>query len=374
MRKPSTRWVALASATTISVAGLAIASGTATADDEPRPWPVVQHDASSYTLDGFTIEYLPSGLEKHGLNAKSATNRDGGRTSDITWMAGPDKIYGKITVLRDESITTLDQIREAQYGHLDDEQLAKVDNNGRDTYLSERTGDMFWVEEPGVAVTTYLQPDTWDSDELARMAAGIEQQEQQAADPERERARTTAQEPEDALPEVPDDQVPAPAEGGPREDATGSGGSAVPGEDNAAGAASEQGAAEDTGNTGENTDLPTDVSVREVRECLAEQLAGARVEDGENAGPGAGAAPEDDDALRESWHAADQDTREAALKACAERFGVGSTVVDELITTIIEEQERASGSLEQAAANESDRSATARDALAWTLPAVPLNG
>src|SRR5690625_1272154 len=110
MRKPSTRLIALASATTISVTGLALASNTATADDEPRPWPVVQHGTASYTLDGFTVEYLPSGLEKHGLNAKSATDRRGGRTSEITWLTGPDNVHGRISVIRDDSITTLDQL------------------------------------------------------------------------------------------------------------------------------------------------------------------------------------------------------------------------------------------------------------------------
>jgi hypothetical protein len=151
MRKPSKRWIALSSATAISVAGLAIPTAAAADGEEPLPWPVVQQNASSYTLDGFTIGYLPPGLEEHRLNAKSATDEQGGRTSDITWLEGPDEVYGKIEVLRDEDITSLGDLRDARYGHLDADQVEEIDNNDRDAYLSRGTGDLFWIEEPGVA-------------------------------------------------------------------------------------------------------------------------------------------------------------------------------------------------------------------------------
>lgn len=354
MRKPSTRWVALASAATIAVAGPAIASGAAIADDEPRPWPVVQHDASSYTLDEFVIEYLPSGLEHNGLNAKSATTGDGGRTSDITWSFGPGEVHGKITVIRDESITALDTLREAQYGHLNDEQLAEVDNKGRDTYLAEGTGDMFWVEEPGLAVTTYLAPDTWDADELARMAAGIER----AAAPDHERSRT-AQAPDAEPSPMPDDQMSTPPRDAPENEASGAQG--------------------EPGTTQESPDSTTDVSVDDIRTCLNEQVADAARRGAEEGEPAPKAAP-GDGSLGQQWRTADQAAQEAALKECAQRFDLDASMVDEVITALagaVEQGDDAGSSEEDReteATNEPDEPATVRDALAWTIPAVPLNG
>ncbi|RNL83468.1 hypothetical protein [Halostreptopolyspora alba] len=337
MRKPSTRWVALTGATTIAVAGLVIASGTATAADGPRPWPVVQHDASSYTLDGFVINYLPSGLERNGLTAKSATNSDGGRTSEITWHSGPDEVHGKITVIRDESITTLDELRETQYGHLNDEQLAEVDNKGRDTYLAEGTGDMFWVEDPGLAVTTYLAPDTWDADELARMAAGVER----ATTQDHERSGT-AHGPDAKPSPVPDDQVSMPPQDTTENEAAGTRG--------------------DWGDAGDPPDSVENVSVDEIRACLNEQVADAARQGTEEGEP-----TPDEGSLGQRWRAADRAAREAAIEECAQRFDIDATMVDEAIVTLAESMERTEST------DEAEEPATVRDALAWTIPAVPLN-
>ncbi len=311
MRKPSTRRVALAGATSLLVAGLAMASGAANANDEPHPWHVVQTDASSYTLDGFVVEYLPAGLEEHGMNAKSATDRDGGRTSDLIWHTGADEVHGKITVIRNPDLTTLDDLRDAHYGHLTDDQLTQVDTKGRTTYLAEGTGDMFWLEEPGVAITTYLTPDTWDADELGRLAAGIEPQE----------------------------QIPESGEAPAGEPSAGTGGNE----------ASEQPTAHDL-------ELPTDLSVAKIRECLTEQNSDTSAK--------ADASP--------NWNDTDQATQQDAIRKCAARFEIDTTVIDEAITAITED-----GSSEDAAqpgtTPQPNQPATVRDALSWTLPAVPLN-
>lgn len=177
MRKHQKRWIALAGATTLSVAGLVAGSGPATAEygpgDGPLAWPVVQQGASTYTLDGFEIAYLPPGLDRYGIHAKSTSGRGGERVSAISWVQGFDSVYGKVGVIRSEDITDLEDMRKARYSRLDDDALEKTEHHGVPAYLSKKSGELFWVPESGVGVEAYLKPDRWESDELVSLAEGV---------------------------------------------------------------------------------------------------------------------------------------------------------------------------------------------------------
>ncbi|GLU47791.1 hypothetical protein [Nocardiopsis ansamitocini] len=174
MRKPQ-RWTALAGAATVSLAAFGAAGNTAAAGDQPPhlPWPVVQQKASSYSLDGFDVNYLPPGLDRYGISAESSTDRRGNRTSHVSWVQGPGVVYGKVTVVRDDKLTELDKVRDARYSHLAPQHLEKTAVNGRDAYVSEATGDAFWLDREGVAVTLFLQPERWKRAELTAMAEGV---------------------------------------------------------------------------------------------------------------------------------------------------------------------------------------------------------
>ncbi|GAA1768100.1 hypothetical protein [Streptomonospora arabica] len=178
MRKHQKRWIALAGAATLSVAGLVAAGGPASAEyrpgDDPLAWPVVRQHASSYSLDGFDIAYLPPGLERFGIHAVSKTGNSGERVSTVSWVQGTDAVYGRVSVIRSQDITDLDDLRKARYGRIEDKALQKTKANGFPAYMSEKTGDLFWVPEQGVAVEAYLQPDRWEADELAAFADGVE--------------------------------------------------------------------------------------------------------------------------------------------------------------------------------------------------------
>ncbi|MFB9799305.1 hypothetical protein ACFFN5_01960, partial [Streptomonospora salina] len=186
MRKHQKRWIALAGATTLSVAGLVAGGTPATAEhrhgDDPLAWPVVQQSASTYRLDGFEVAYLPPGLDRYGVHADSSTGRAGERVSTITWVQGPDSVYGKVAVIRSEDVTDLEDLRTARYGRLDDDALERIEHNGSPAYLSQKTGELFWVPEEGVGVEAYLQPDRWDPDELASMAEGVRRAQQAGSD------------------------------------------------------------------------------------------------------------------------------------------------------------------------------------------------
>ncbi|OLT28405.1 hypothetical protein BJF83_15395 [Nocardiopsis sp. CNR-923] len=180
MRKHHTRWVALLGAATLSTTGLTGLAGPAVAADDKDPrvmdWPMVEQAVSSYRLDGFEIGYLPPGLDRYGINASSLLDRRGNSQSQISWVQGPDELYGRVMVLRSEQIQNLEDLRELRYAHLPERGLERVDAMGdlqRDAYVSEATGDMFWLVEPGVAVATHLRPERWDGDELRRMAESV---------------------------------------------------------------------------------------------------------------------------------------------------------------------------------------------------------
>ncbi|GAB2490578.1 hypothetical protein [Nocardiopsis aegyptia] len=183
MRKHHKRWVALFSAAAISTTGLMGVSGTAVADDKQSrslDWPLISQGVSTYSLDGYEIGYLPPGLERYGISASSTTDRQGNRQSQISWTQGPDQLYGRVAVVRSEAFQELDDLRQSRYGHLPTGELERLEPNETFTegaFLSEESGDLFWLEEPGVAVTTHLQPDRWGGNELVKFATSVEASE-----------------------------------------------------------------------------------------------------------------------------------------------------------------------------------------------------
>ncbi|GAA1093623.1 hypothetical protein [Nocardiopsis composta] len=178
MRKHHKRWAALAGMTAASLTGFGLLGGaSATADDrEELPWPVIQQRVSSYSLDGFQITDLPSGLDGYAIKARSFTNGTGERQAEISWVQGPESVYGKVSVLRSEKFRSLEDLRDRNYDHLSRGSLKKVQVNGKDAYLSETSGDLFRLEEPGVAVTVYLQPDRWETKDLLGFAESVRPQ------------------------------------------------------------------------------------------------------------------------------------------------------------------------------------------------------
>ncbi|MBR8745379.1 hypothetical protein [Nocardiopsis sp. MG754419] len=226
MRKHHTRWVALFSAAAISASGLVGLAGPAAADDKDTKalsWPVVSQGVSSYSLDGYELTYLPAGLDRYGVNATSTTDRQGNSQSQLAWVQGPDQLYGRVAVLRSERLQELDDLREHRYSHLSEsslEQLPESETFEHGAYLAEDTGDVFWLESPGVAVTTHLQPDRWERGELIRMAESVAEvnASEGAETPAEEAAEDEASQekaPEDEVPEeaaedeAPDDETPA---------------------------------------------------------------------------------------------------------------------------------------------------------------------
>ncbi|RKS10239.1 hypothetical protein DFP74_5996 [Nocardiopsis sp. Huas11] len=183
MRKHHKRWVALFSAAAISTTGLMGVSGTAAADDKDSQslnWPLITQGVSTYSLDGYEIGYLPPGLERYGISASSTTDRQGNRQSQISWTQGPDQLYGRVAVVRSEAFQELDDLRQSRYGHLPTDELERLEPNETFTdgaFLSEESGDLFWLEEPGVAVATHLQPDRWGGNELVKFATSVEASE-----------------------------------------------------------------------------------------------------------------------------------------------------------------------------------------------------
>ncbi|WP_193789643.1 KxYKxGKxW signal peptide domain-containing protein [Nocardiopsis halophila] len=193
MRKPHKRWIALAGATTVSLAGFGLFGGvSAAADDTDLPWPVIQQRASTYAIDGFEIGYLPPELERYGISAKSATGNKGDRSSHISWVQGPEATYGKVAVLRSSDLTSLEVVRDKRYDHLEDASLEKAEDGEREAYVSESTGDYFFLQEKGVAVGVYLQPEKWEAEELAKFASSV--RPQAAGEPEASEAEDTPEE------------------------------------------------------------------------------------------------------------------------------------------------------------------------------------
>lgn len=179
MRKHHKRWVALLGAAAISTSGLVGLAGTAAADDRDAQafaWPMIEQGTSSYSIDGYEIGYLPPELGDYGINATSTTDRHGDRESRVSWVRGPDQLYARVGILRSERVQDLEDLRESRYSHLSKDSLEALPESETfpsGAYLSEGTGDLFWVEEPGIAVTTHLRPELWDRAELLRMAEAV---------------------------------------------------------------------------------------------------------------------------------------------------------------------------------------------------------
>ena len=206
MRKHHTRWVALFSAAALSTTGLVGVAAPAAADDKDTrafSWPVVRQGVSTYSVDGYEIAYLPAGLERYGVNATSTTDRRGNSQSQLSWVQGPDQLYGRVAVLRSERIQDLEDLREGRYSHLADSSLEELEAGEafeHGAYLSEETGDLFWVQRPGIAITTHLQPDRWEGGELLKLAEAVTEEvgtEEAEAKDEAEAEETEEAEAED---------------------------------------------------------------------------------------------------------------------------------------------------------------------------------
>lgn len=173
MRKHHTWWVAFLGAGALTACGTA---APASADEGTPSGTGTERGESGHSLDGFTIGHLPEGLERHRVNASSSIDREGNRQSEITWGQGSDDLAGRVAVLRSDSFRELDDLRQGRFNHVSAsalEYLGQGEDFDNGAYLSESTGDLFWLEEPGVAVLTHLAPGQWDREELERVAGAI---------------------------------------------------------------------------------------------------------------------------------------------------------------------------------------------------------
>lgn len=219
MRKHHARWVALFGATALATTGTVGPVTVAQADEQSLAWPVVTKGEETYSLDGYTIGHLPEGLEQYGVNASSSTDRQNNRQSRISWIQGADELYARVTVVRSERVQDLEDLRESTYSHLASselEQLTKGEDFNRDAYLSEATGDLFWLEEPGVAITTHLRPERWNGEELVRLAESVAETEEEV--PEEDPAEDEAPEGEAPEDEGPGEENQKEEAGGPAEE------------------------------------------------------------------------------------------------------------------------------------------------------------
>ncbi|WP_028648790.1 hypothetical protein [Nocardiopsis sp. CNT312] len=177
MRKHRTRWVALLGAAVLSTTGAADPDPTTLPEliaSDVMDWPTAMQ-TSTLTLDGFRIGYLPEGLDGSGLSYTSRTGPAGERRSQITWMSGPDEVHARVVVLRADHLDEIGDLRADLYPNLGEKdlELLRDGESGRESYVSEPTGHLFWLEEPGVGVSAHLAPERWDGDELRRVAEGI---------------------------------------------------------------------------------------------------------------------------------------------------------------------------------------------------------
>ncbi|GHD35768.1 hypothetical protein GCM10007147_42530 [Nocardiopsis kunsanensis] len=209
MRKHRTWWVALLGAGALTVCGTAV---PVSADGGGPAHPRAERGGSDHGLDGFTIGRLPEGLERHRVNASSSHEDEDVRRSEITWVQGADELAGRVAVLRSEALQELDDLRRDRFGHVRADALERL---GRDegfengAYLSQNTGELFWVESPGVAVLAHLDPGRWTREELERTAGAIVPAAEESA------PRPVRGTEEAAPPPVRDTGEPSPEEGSP---------------------------------------------------------------------------------------------------------------------------------------------------------------
>ncbi|CAM3853197.1 hypothetical protein GCM10009799_32420 [Nocardiopsis rhodophaea] len=364
MRKHHKRWIALAGATTTSLTAFGVLGGAvALAAETPQPDPrVFEQTGSHYALDGFEITYLPPGLKRYGIRAQTST-KPTERVSFISWIQDADAVYGHVGVIRNDSLKTLDDLRRSRYRHLNDDTLETIDNDGRAAYLSEETGNLFWVEEPGVAVATYLRPDLWNREELTKLGAGVRKQKFSVPESVQnalinltdlhKQHPDTVDQPKHTQPpaspgageQQPDAETPeaSPSHGAPDSPAVGD-----PGNGSADGAAPE-----DEGQTASGGDtpvakpgmplpddqessapaLPPGITAERVTACLARDLLDAKDVDATKIGK------VDRATFAKIWRNANRTERSRAVTDCAERLNAERSApepdsLDELIEAI----------------------------------------
>ncbi|WP_047871014.1 hypothetical protein [Nocardiopsis sp. RV163] len=380
MRKHHKRWVALLGAAAIASSGPVGLPGAVAADEKDMrtlAWPEMGQGVPSYSLDGYEIGYLPSELERHGMHASTTTDRLGNRQSQLSWMRGPDQLLGRVSVLRSDSIQQLDDLRERRYGHLPERTLERLDSGEAlrsEAYLSPETGDLFWLDEPGVAVALYLQPDKWGSGELVRMAESLTGKGEAPAETDAEGSGGEAaqEEPVESAPETTgekESQGPAGADGSESsadgaaagvspvgrpetpqtpEAASGRGGEAAQ-EQPAAGVGAQEAPAE-TGESGEaaGSEQPRATRVRTAKECVVSRFAGfgsgqtrlgemtpASAEFVERAVATERLGDGDLDRLLATvWYYGDEGVRTGAVEHCAEDVEMSRTELEGLISDL----------------------------------------
>lgn len=412
MRKHHKRWVALVGAAAIASSGLVGLTGTASADEKDMPtlgWPTVSPGDSSYRLDGYELGYLPAGLERYGVKASSTTDGLGNRQSQLSWMQGPDQLFGQVAVLRSDRFQELDDLRESRYSHLPEEaleRLASGETLEQEAYVSAETGDLFWVEEPGVAVSTHLRPDRWDSGELVRMAESVNRisaeekpveegsAEERPAEEESTEATGSAEE-EPGEPTVEESAAEGPTVEGPQtpqsHEAPGSSEApaerdvdASPAEDTAEGSVEE--VAENEAST--EAGPPKDTRSRQVKECVIDRLM-----DFETGGSGLGEAglslssrefveqvlakeeltdDERDRLLATVWYYGDESGKTGAVDGCARELGLTSDEVEKVVFELAELIAELAQETDQQAAEGMDNVSPALGKTASALPVEPI--
>ncbi|GAB3210156.1 hypothetical protein ACQEU5_14910 [Marinactinospora thermotolerans] len=328
MRKPHTKWTTLAGAATVSLAGFlacaAPAAAVATVAEQPSPpWSAIRPgSAIAYRIDGFDIGYLPSALQEdnYAISAQARTEQEGGRTAYVSWLLG-GQTHARVAIMRSETLQDLDGLREEHFADLDQDSLRKVTEGGRTSYLSEGTGHMFWVDEPGVAVSVFLEPQMWDSAELARVGSSIRQSRfagvqipnnpiLSGALPSSE---GTAQDEPLARPATnKPEQGPASNPGIPVPPAAPPAGAPVPSEQEAP----------------PSRPRPNAVTDQQIRQCLADKLS-APASSGEAQGE-----PAWDEAL---WLQAEAPARDAAITSCSDQLRVERWRVEEAVAPLEQE-------------------------------------
>lgn len=255
MRKHHTWWVAFLGAGALTACGTAV---PAAADGGGPARSEVERGGSDYVLDGFTIGHLPEGHERHRVNASSSSGREGDRRSEITWVQGSDDLAGRVAVLRSEAVQDLDDLRQVRFSHLRTDALERLGQdegfeNG--AHLSESTGDLFWLEDPGVAVLIHLDPEQWGREELERVAGAIVPATEEGAD--------AAEAVEDTVPEGETEQIPDPPEAAEE-------GTPTP-DESTGGPSSGQGTPEETDQEeGPTLDVPTQDDVSERPDVVSD--------------------------------------------------------------------------------------------------------
>lgn len=171
MRKPHNRWTVLAGAAAVSLAAFGFPALAAATEDVPPPAHTVHHNQkSTYLVDGYRVSYLPPGLDRYASASTTSGSSGSDHVSQRAWVSD-DTVHGSVEVRRHPEGFTLSELRDNHHDHLEAPRRTTV--NGFPAYLSAADGEVFWVDGHDTALSVFLDPDRWSSDELMEMAEGI---------------------------------------------------------------------------------------------------------------------------------------------------------------------------------------------------------